>query len=287
MVLNVAAAEQLFDYDVVDSQNNKIGTVDNIWEDSSTAEPAFIGAKTGWLGSRIYVIPVEGAKVDAVNRAVRVAYNEDRIKNAPHLSADADLTPDEENIIYQYYGLHSGTEAGHADTGIDHDVALAVTGTPDGNAAEGIAERGGEQNQELVGQQDTTLPLAEEGINVEKHMVEAGRVRLRKIVRTEHVSIPVELRREHVEIERVAVTGGTVSDDAFTETEISIPLMREEAIATKTAFVAGEVRIHKTADTETRTVERDLREVDVQIDKSGADLTDERDVNDVNRSAKR
>ncbi len=287
MALNAAAAEQLFDYDVVDSAQSKIGTVDNIWEDSSTGEPAFIGAKTGWLTSRTYVIPVAGAKVDTAGRAVRLPYTTDQIKNAPHLSSDSDMTPEDENTIYQYYGVQGAGGTG-IDTAVNRaGVGTAVAGTAAVGTAAALAGREVDQRVGRTGQEEVAVPLAEERINVEKRMVEAGRVSLRKIVRTEHVSVPVELRREHVEVERVAATGGTVAGDAFTEKEISVPVMREEAVATKTAVVTGVARIHKTAETEARTVEGEIRKEDVEIDKTGTEFTAERDAAELDRTAKR
>src|SRR4051812_27790295 len=56
-----------------------------------------------------------------------------------------------------------------------------------------------------TGQTETNnmvIPLYEESLNVGKREVEAGAVRLRKIVRTETVNQPVELRHEEVVIDR-------------------------------------------------------------------------------------
>src|SRR5687767_1909438 len=108
MSTTTMSGEQLFGYDVLDMDGHKIGTVDNVWLDDATSRPAFIGAKTGWLLTNTYVIPMENAQVDASNRAIRVPYREDFIKNAPNLRSDAELTAEEENTVYNYYG-HQGS----------------------------------------------------------------------------------------------------------------------------------------------------------------------------------
>src|SRR4051812_3863168 len=50
------------------------------------------------------------------------------------------------------------------------------------------------------GGNELVIPLYQESVNVGKREVEAGAVRLRKIVRTETVNQPVEIRHEDVVI---------------------------------------------------------------------------------------
>ena len=53
-----------------------------------------------------------------------------------------------------------------------------------------------------AGEKNMVVPLYQEQINVGKREEEAGSVRLKKIVRTETVNVPVELRHEEVVIDR-------------------------------------------------------------------------------------
>ena len=99
--------------------------------------------------------------------------------------------------------------------------------------------------------------------------VEAGRARLRKVVRTERVSQPVELRREQVTVERVPANGQEVPANAFQEQAIEVPLTREEPVVEKEAHVTGQVRVDKTVETERRTVEGDVRREDVEVEQQG------------------
>ena len=118
-------------------------------------------------------------------------------------------------------------------------------------------------------QYQESLTLAEEQLRVEKHPVEAGRARLRKVVRTERVSQPVELRREEVTIERVPASGQEVPQDAFQERTIEVPLTREEPVVEKEAHVTGQVRVDKTVETEQRTVGSEVRREEVEVDRQG------------------
>ena len=123
------------------------------------------------------------------------------------------------------------------------------------------------------------MPLTEEELKVGKRTVSAGQVRLRKIVRTEVVNQPVEVRREDVVVERIPaseVHGGTANSD-FTEQTIDVPLTREEAVVSKEAHVTGAVRLHKTAETETQNVSDSIRKEDVEVLRDGKTVTTETD----------
>jgi uncharacterized protein (TIGR02271 family) len=111
------------------------------------------------------------------------------------------------------------------------------------------------------------VPISEEQVKVGTREVEAGAVRLRKIVHTETVNQPVELRREEVIVERVAAgTPCSIPDHAFVEGTINVPLKREQAVVEKTTSVVGEVRLNKTSESETETIRETLRKEDVEIE---------------------
>ena len=120
------------------------------------------------------------------------------------------------------------------------------------------------------------MPLTEEQVKVGKRTVDAGAVRLRKIVRTEVVNQPVEIRREDVVVERVAagdVRAGTATSD-FKEETIDVPLSREEVVVAKEAHVTGAVRLHKTAESETQNVSETVRKEDVEVLRDGKTVTE-------------
>ena len=71
---------------------------------------------------------------------------------------------------------------------------------------------------------------------MDKRPVEAGRVRLRKVVRTEREEVPV-------------------------------PVMREEPVVGKETRVTDEVRVNKDVETETRRVGDEVRREDVKVDR--------------------
>lgn len=262
MTSDVHAPTDLYGYEVLDSQNHKVGSIDGVWVDDATDRLEFIALKTGRLFGKNHVLPVEAAEVDATNRTVRVPYSEDQIKGAPSYATSDELSPDDESQIYDYFGMQRSTQTSPTGYADGSNASRAGTpGTPDPMANDVDVQ---------------SLRLAEEELQVGTRQVEAGRVRLRKVVRTEHQEVPVELRREEIEIERVpAGEASQIPQGAFQEQEIEIPLMEEQPVVAKQARVTGEVRVGKDVKTETETVRGETRSEDVDIDRDGvAEYTD-------------
>lgn len=113
------------------------------------------------------------------------------------------------------------------------------------------------------------MQLSEENLRIDKREVEAGGVRLRKIVRTEIVNQPVELRREEVVIERVPTAQARTGEASFGDQEVYIPLRREEAVVHKETRVREEVRARKESQTDTQRVSEQVRKEDVEIERTG------------------
>lgn len=266
----------LFGADVVDSTGNKIGTVDNVWVDDATNELEFVGVKTGWLFGKTHIIPCADAQISSGQ--ISVPYAEDQIKDAPSYGADDELSPEDEQQVYSYYGLDrttapspTGLAAGESGTGFGSSQSgsgYSGTQTEYATSETGYNDLGTSADT-TTGTDSDSVRLHEEELNVGKRQVEAGRVRLRKVVSTERQEVPVELQREQVEIERVPVSEtGSIADDAgaFQDQEIDVPVMREEAVVGKETRATGEVRLNKTVDTETETVGGDVRKEDVQVE---------------------
>jgi uncharacterized protein (TIGR02271 family) len=118
---------------------------------------------------------------------------------------------------------------------------------------------------------DIVVPLHQETLNVGKREVDTGSVTLKKIVKTETVNQPVELRREEIVIDRNNNTGESAANkilaQPFTEEQTTIPLKREEAVINKQTVPAGEVVIHKRWTTEQQNATAQVRRED--IDTSG------------------
>ncbi len=266
-------AHRLLDYQVLDQTGVDIGTVHSFWANAQTGALEFIGAKTGWIFGHNHVIPVDKAELDEAGRAVRVPYSGDFLKGAPSIDADATISDEEEAEIHRYY------QSGGTSTGSAVKRAASETGAALGlNAA--TQTTGPTSNaRTATGKDDVEVALREEQVKVGKRTVDAGQVRLRKIVRTEIVNQPVEVRHEDVVIERVSadqVHAGTTGSD-FQEETIDMPLTREEVVVQKDAHVTGAVRLRKTEGVEQQQVSETVRKEDVEVVRDGKAVTETRE----------
>lgn len=122
------------------------------------------------------------------------------------------------------------------------------------------------------GEGKVTVPVAEERLDVEKRQTDLGSVNVRKTVETEQVSVPVDLTRERVDVNRVDTPDRRLdasdAGKAFQEGTIRVPVRGEEAIVHKEAYVTGEVVIDKERVTERETVTDTVRRERVDVDKA-------------------
>jgi uncharacterized protein (TIGR02271 family) len=229
---------RFIDYTVVDRDDDKIGTVDAVWEDH-TGQPTYLAVRTGWLGmGKAHVIPAQSAQVNEQRRKIRLPYEASLVKNSPSFDSKDDINENAEFTISEHYGLSRRPVSKQADT-----------------------------NREP---RDARVTLKSEDVKVGKREVEYGGVRLRKVVRTETVNRPVELSREEVVVERVPAEGRehrSGAGEKFAGEEVYIPLRREEAVVEKTVRDREQVRVGKKRETEHRDVQETVRREDVEIDR--------------------
>jgi PRC-barrel domain len=126
------------DYTVYDQHYEKIGRVDDLFVDEND-QPEYIGVKTGFLGTKSTLIPMELARVNDRRKLIEVAADRDTIKEGPVFDDDEEITPDHEARIYGYYGLqHPGFQEGRGGYG-DY-YASSPTQTRSGEDLSGLVD---------------------------------------------------------------------------------------------------------------------------------------------------
>jgi stress response protein YsnF len=123
------------------------------------------------------------------------------------------------------------------------------------------------------------IPLQQEQINVGKREVTEGGVQLRKSVKTETASQPVQLRKETVTVERVPANapgttaqtgqtqpsqGATALNTPFQQGEMTINLNQEEPTVQTKTVPAGSVVVRKQVTTQPVNVQTQTRREEVQ-----------------------
>ncbi len=271
--LNADKHSDLFDYSVIDQNNESLGTVHSMWTNHDSGQLEFLGVKTGWLFGSNHVVPVGKAQFDEAQRTIQVPYTLALVKDAPAIDADAEITDEQEAEIFRYYGgarsSTTTTSASTASTKTTTGMTPAATGLA-ASATSAAATTGTTKADDNI-----EVALHEEQVKVGKRTVDAGAVRLRKIVRTEIVNQPVEVRHEDFVVERVSadqVKAGAGTSD-FQDETIEVPMTREEVVVSKEAHVTGAVRVNKTTTAETQNVSETVRKEDVEVVRDGKTVT--------------
>jgi len=236
------------DQDLVDSNHDRIGKISEVYVDRETGEPKFVAVKTGLLGSKSSVVPIEEGQGHGDH--VAVPYSKDQVKDAPNIDADAELSEAEEQRLFEHYGLQYA-----AYDGPDHDDIGRDT----------------RRERDLSGSdEDDAMTRSEEELRVGTTSRESGRARLRKYVVTEQVEQTVPVQREEVRVEREPITDANVGDAKagpdISEEEHEVVLHEEEVVTDKRAVPKERVRLDKETVTEDQTVSEEVRKEQIETE---------------------
>jgi uncharacterized protein (TIGR02271 family) len=116
-------------------------------------------------------------------------------------------------------------------------------------------------------EREDVIPVAEEELRVGKREVSGGRVRVRSYVVETPVQEQVNLRQEHVSVERRPVDRkASAGDNLFRERTIEAEERAEEAVVAKEARVKEELVLKKGVEHRTETVSDKVRKTEVEVE---------------------
>jgi uncharacterized protein (TIGR02271 family) len=240
------------------ADGDKIGNIGQVYLDNASGEPAWVTVKTGFFGTSESFVPLDEAEL--TDDGVRVPYDKDRVKGAPNIETDRELSEQEEDQLYAYYGLAT---SGHATSPQDQTSmpsswgnATSVDDRTDITDGEPLRYGGFDagttpgsnptlRDSDYVGDTtdtagtyetqartsdtgydtsgpstDDAMTRSEERVRADTESREAGRARLRKYVVTEQQDVTVPVTREEVRVEREPITEGNY-DRATSGPELS------------------------------------------------------------------
>jgi uncharacterized protein (TIGR02271 family) len=127
--------------------------------------------------------------------------------------------------------------------------------------------------------EQTRIPVVEEELKVGKRAVQRGGVRVFRRMTEKPVHEQVQLREEHVRVERHAVDKPATEADmaAFKEGSVELRETAEEAVVSKTARVVEEVVVGKEVSERTEQVDDTVRKTEVEVEQLGAASPDDTD----------
>ncbi|ROQ39719.1 PRC-barrel domain protein [Frondihabitans sp. PhB188] len=96
---------------VVDQSDDKVGTLESVYFDTSTDKPAFATVESGVLGGKkLIFVPLDGAVV--APKHLKVQFGKKLIKEAPFIATDGELQASDEPAIFAHYELPYATGSG-------------------------------------------------------------------------------------------------------------------------------------------------------------------------------
>ena len=256
-MINTNNVNDLMGAAVHDNDNDKIGTVGQVYVDPDTQSPLWVTVKTGLFGSSESFAPLDNASFDG--ETVRVAYEKSFVKDAPRIADDGALSEDEEDALYAYYGNGTGTaNVGTYDTTdtVDRDTVGHDTSGPN---------------------TDDAMTRSEERLSVGTQKVQTGRARLRKHIVTEEQTVTVPVSHEEVRLEREPITDANVGDALrggdLTSEEHEVTLTEERVVVNKETVPVERVRLDKDTVTEQQQVNEEVRREEIEL-VDGATVSD-------------
>jgi uncharacterized protein (TIGR02271 family) len=237
-----------------DNDGDKIGEIVDIYLDRQSGDPEWLAVKTGLFGSNLSFVPLREAS-DAGD-AVKVPYEKALVKDAPNVQADGELSPEEEQRLYQHYSLEFGD--------FDYDK-------------EYVEDHPGTVGQDTSGPTtDNAMTRSEEELRVGKTQTETGRARLKKFIVTEQVQTTVPVQREEVRVEREPITDANAGDamdgPALSEEEHEVVLNAEQPVVEKNVVPKERVRLDKETVTEDVQVSEEVRKERIEAEGDGGKL---------------
>ncbi len=210
---------------LVDRDGDKLGKVDEVYEDGNSGRPEWALITSGLFGSKKTFVPLAGAQPDGED--LRIPIEKAQMKDAPHIEADGELSEPEERQLLEHYGVPY-TTAG----------STTATGTPT------PAPAGGDVSGRET---DDAMTRSEEELHVGTRQVETGRARLRKYVVTEMVTRTVPVQHEEVRIEREPITDANrdaaTDGPGISDEEHEVVLHADEAVVEKSIVPKERVRL--------------------------------------------
>jgi len=166
-------------------------------------------------------------------------------------------------------GMSSGAMG--SSTGTQQQAALLSQQSGQGSmASQQGSSMGG--SQQLASGENAAIPIIEEQLQVGKREVQRGGVRVYQRMVETPVNETVNLREEHVSVERRPVDQPASTADlaAFQEKSIELRETGEEVVVQKTARVVEEVVIGKEVTQTQQQVSDTVRRTEVEVEQLGA-----------------
>jgi uncharacterized protein (TIGR02271 family) len=196
-----------------------IGRVDALYYDLDTGRPAWIGVRAEAEPNLRTLVPVEGSR--ATGEVVRVAFSRAMVEAAPRVDAER-IDAATVRRLADHFALPRSFD--------ERETAVL-----------------------------TPIVRHEEALSVAKERAETGRVRVRKWVEREPVTVEVALEHETVRVVREPIGRPAAEGAELGEAEISVAVYAERPVVEKRVVAVERIRLEKGVELDEISIEEELR----------------------------
>jgi uncharacterized protein (TIGR02271 family) len=260
---------------IADMTGAPYGTLEELFVGRTTGEPEFgivSVPRLGQPGTKRVAVPLAAARPEG--DVVVLPLDRARVREAPEVERTVESIPPEagELIANFFAGAEQRQETARMDAVTAPTTPVpAVPAVPAPAPAPPVAE-----------DEAAEVTLSEEELVVDKEAYVAERVRLRKVIVEEEVTVTVTLRREELVVEREPVTVAPPAvvdqvergngDAQLVEGELEFVLLAEEPVVQKRVVPVERVRVARDTVVEQRRIIDTVRKERAEVDETPAIL---------------
>jgi uncharacterized protein (TIGR02271 family) len=250
-------------HDLVDRDGVKAGSIVDLYVDEQAGQPTCGLVRTGLLGSRQTLVPLDQATVPLAVMvsgagSVRVPFESAAIQDAPNVAVGEEISESTAIALRRYYGLGDPVAPAEGHHGRSDTESL------DAGAA-APAEMTTAAMTSASTEPSGTMIRSEEELRVRLRR-RARRVRVKRYVVTDYVTTTIPVRREELRLEEALV------DEASRTAKPALPgdswemvLHHEEPVVARRVVARERVRLSVQTVTEHRRISGEVRKERIEV----------------------
>jgi stress response protein YsnF len=259
-------------HDLVDRDGVKAGSIVDLYVDEQTEQPTWGLVRTGLLGSRQTLVPLDQATVPLAvivsgAGSVQVPFESAAILDAPSVAVGEEISEATAMALRRYYGLGDPAAPAEGDHGPSHTESLdAGAAAPAAKTTAAMASAATEPSGTMI--------RSEEELRVRLRR-RVRRVRVKRYVVTDYVTTTIPVRREELRlVEALGDVASRTAPPALPGDGWEMVLHQEEPVVSRRVVARERVRLSVQTVTEQRRISGEVRKERIEVDDSG--LRDEK-----------
>jgi uncharacterized protein (TIGR02271 family) len=252
--------------DLVDRDGVKAGSIVDLYVDEQTGQPTWGLVRTGLLGSRQTLVPLDQATVPLAvivsgAGSIRVPFESAAILDAPSVAVGEEISEATAIALRRYYGLGDPAAPAEGDHGPSGTESLdAGAAVPAATTTAAMTSASTEPSGTMI--------RSEEELRVRLRR-RARRVRIKRYVVTDYVTTTIPVRREELRLEEALVDEASLTaPPALPGDGWEMVLHQEEPVVSRRVVARERIRLHVQTVTEHRRISGEVRKERIEVDES-------------------